>query len=223
MSMHRDPTFPSARVLLGDYAIRQNLEDRSQSMLNELMDTSFCPIHKKWKALWEAQERADDALNEARAHRYLAIQSLNQAIRDAIRALGGYQRNSSETSKGWSVHRCLDVLYQPAALELRRLAEHIRALEEDEAALPAPIRGVLRERYEAAMEMQRRLEEAERVAEESRRAREALDDAWLDAFNAYHRAVEFIAFSNGSGSREWIEQWTHEGLPSFSKERSVSE
>src|SRR5690242_4244665 len=86
MNLQSNPTNPSARALCGDFAVQQNTSNRSRSLLNDAMDTTFLPEHRTWRGLWVTQQQAESRLAKALADRDAADAALDDAIRSVLRS-----------------------------------------------------------------------------------------------------------------------------------------
>jgi len=208
MILRGDPTYPAARALLGDYAVAQHSQDRTEPLLNEVMDTTFKPIHDAWKLLWKAQQDAEQAMNAARAVRFEAVQALNDAVRTVFRALQSTLGPDSPELKRCLPCGTLDVLYRPVAqllADLSRYVEVIAALSP--LVLPTAPRDALLVRFAEACAAQGQVDDAHVASLEAQLRRRAADDIWAAAFEAFHRAVAHVAFRNHSNACDWVQSW----------------
>jgi len=202
------PRDPGAKALLGDYAVQQNTNDRSQSTLNDVMDQRFKPQHDLWSPLWARQKQAESLVTEWIQKRDAANLELDAATAEVLRALEYTQGKNSAVIKQYIPGSSLAITRRPFDKQLSEQEPYAQAIAQaPDSVIPAETRARFANAFAGGKTGEAELAKAEKQAVDAQRARAARDSAWKKEYEAYHRAVEFVANGDRGVIRTWLREW----------------
>ncbi len=208
MLVRSEPQCPADRARLGDYAVARNHADRSQPMLNAVMDTRFEPVHRTWKSLWTSEQRAEEALER----HIVVLREAETELAEAFDALLAHLMAQDPDSRRWLTPFLPPDVLAPTAkrrgMAATALTPLLHALPDvRERPIPEGLEARFRQAYHRALACHNDLKAARRSLNEARAERSAAGESWDEAYLMYHVTVEFVARSDPEGIRHWILPW----------------
>lgn len=218
MLLRSNPKSPGSMALLGDFAIQQNTSDRSKTLLNEVLDGTFKPMHEVWNAHWINQQRTEDAVAESLTLRDAAGVALDLATARVLAALEFTQGNHSPILQQYLPNGNLSVTRRSFSKQLTEMEPYAQAIgSASDAIIPSQTREAFMRCFADAKAAESQAAATKKRAIEAQRARAALDVSWKEAYRAYHRAVEYTVNGDRGLIKTWIREWPLPATPVAAK------
>ncbi len=208
MLIKSEPRCPADRARLGDHAVARNHADRSQPLLNEVMDTRFGPVHRNWKALWTSQVKAEQETERRKLERDAADAALTRICEELARELTRRQGSGAGRPEQYLPARLFDKDTPAPPVKPQELSSLLsRILDASDTVIAPDLKRRLLQAHQHALEARTRFKTALQSALEVRAERAAADESWDEAYTVYHLTVEYVARSDPDRIRRWILPW----------------